>query len=150
VRYLIAGGLAVVAHGYNRMTVDVDLILDLDEANLKKAVAVFESLGFRPRAPVPLAQFADAAARQSWIRDKGLTVFSLFSDRHARTTVDLFVEAPLNFSNAYRDVANLPLAENLNAPFVSLNDLLYLKRQANRPRDLEDIRNLEKLHNAHE
>jgi len=30
VRYLIAGGLAVVAHGYVRFTADVDLILDLE------------------------------------------------------------------------------------------------------------------------
>jgi hypothetical protein len=29
VRYLIAGGLAVVAHGYPRFTSDVDLILDM-------------------------------------------------------------------------------------------------------------------------
>jgi predicted nucleotidyltransferase len=150
VRYLIAGGLAVVAHGYQRLTADVDLILDLEEANLRKAVAVFDSLGFKPRAPVPLEQFANAAARQSWVRDKRAKVFSLLSDLHPRTEVDLFVEAPFDFVNAYQNAANLTLAGTLTAPFVSLDDLLYLKRQANRPRDLEDIRNLERLRNARE
>jgi predicted nucleotidyltransferase len=39
VRYLIAGGLAVIAHGYTRSTQDMDLILDLGEDNLSRAVA---------------------------------------------------------------------------------------------------------------
>lgn len=30
VRYLIAGGVAVVAHGYVRFTADLDVILDLE------------------------------------------------------------------------------------------------------------------------
>ena len=33
VRYLIAGGLAVNAHGYIRLTQDVDLVIALDPAN---------------------------------------------------------------------------------------------------------------------
>jgi len=34
VRYLIVGGLAVVAHGYVRFTADVDLVLDPERAAL--------------------------------------------------------------------------------------------------------------------
>ena len=30
IRYLVAGGLAVVAHGCLRLTADIDLILDMD------------------------------------------------------------------------------------------------------------------------
>ena len=33
VNYLIAGGLAVVAHGYVRVTMDVDLVIDFDGWN---------------------------------------------------------------------------------------------------------------------
>ena len=39
VRYLVVGGLAVVAHGYVRFTADIDLILDLDAANVSQAIA---------------------------------------------------------------------------------------------------------------
>ena len=45
VRYLIAGGLAVVAHGYLRFTADVDLILDLDEDNTRRALAALAGSG---------------------------------------------------------------------------------------------------------
>jgi hypothetical protein len=145
VRYLIAGGLAVVAHGYQRMTADVDLILDLDEANLTRAIGVFKSLSYTPRAPVSIEQFADPVARQNWVRDKGMTVFSMFSDRHPQTEVDLFVQAPLDFEKAYQNAARQQLENGLEAVFVGFDDLLYLKRRAGRPRDLDDIRTLEEL-----
>jgi hypothetical protein len=44
VKYLIAGGLAVVAHGYLRFTADIDLLLSMDEANLKEALEAFSAL----------------------------------------------------------------------------------------------------------
>ena len=40
VRYLIAGGLAVNAHGYIRLTQDVDLVIALDPANIGRAFEV--------------------------------------------------------------------------------------------------------------
>lgn len=35
VRYLVAGGLAVNAHGYLRFTKDVDLVIQLEAENLQ-------------------------------------------------------------------------------------------------------------------
>ncbi len=57
VRYLIVGGLAVVAHGYLRFTADIDLILDMERKNLERAMVVFDSLGYCPRAPVQIEEF---------------------------------------------------------------------------------------------
>ena len=65
VRYLVAGGLAVVAHGYVRFTADVDLILDFEPANVTRAMKALGSLGYRPRVPVTLNEFADAASGRS-------------------------------------------------------------------------------------
>ena len=39
----------------------------------------------------------------------------------------------------------MEVAPLLTAPFVSLEDLLFLKKQAGRPKDLEDIRRLTAL-----
>jgi hypothetical protein len=142
VRYLIAGGVAVVAHGYVRFTADLDLILDLDTENLRRALAAFVGLGYSPRAPVPIEQFADPRRRAEWVQDKGLMVFSLFSAQHPRTEVDLFVEAPLEFDRAYAATTRWDVVPNVSATFVSLEDLLSLKRRAGRPRDLEDIERL--------
>ena len=136
VRYLIAGGLAVVAHGHVRFTADVDLVLAPDEDNLRQAVAVLESHGYVPRAPVPLSAFADRAERTRWQREKGMVVFSTHSARHPATEVDLFLEPPIDFESAWRSSVRLELTPGVTARFVSLADLRAMKRasaQLDRP-----------------
>jgi hypothetical protein len=146
VRYLVAGGLAVVAHGYVRFTADIDLIVDLDPENVRRATAALAKLGYRPRAPVRLEEFADPVKRAEWIRDKGLTVFSLFSADHSATELDLFVEVPLDFEQAYRAAARMEVAPGVVATFLGLAELMRLKRQAGRTQDLLDIEKLQLLH----
>ena len=145
VRYLIAGGLAVVAHGYLRFTADVDLILDFTAENVRKTLKALQGLGYCPRVPVSAEQFLDADVRARWIREKGMKVFSLISSQHPKTDVDLFAESPLDFERAVANAMMFDVAPGVRATFVSLEDLLFLKKQAGRPLDLEDIRQLEQL-----
>jgi len=138
VRYLVVGGVAVVLHGHLRVTADLDLVIDLERNNALAAVRAFSSLGYRPRAPVPLELFADAQQRQSWIDDKGMTVFSLWSPTSPGTEIDLFVKEPFVFDDEYSravtvDIAGVPVV------VVALERLLVLKRAAGRPRDVEDV-----------
>jgi len=145
VRYLIVGGLAVVAHGYVRFTADIDIVLDPEEAAMRRAVAALGTLGYRPRAPVPFEEFADAARRALWASEKGLTVFSAYSPEHAATEVDLFVETPFDFDRAYAGARSLEVAPGLVATFVGVADLIEMKRRAGRPQDLQDVENLRSL-----
>src|SRR3954451_19352634 len=101
VRYLIVGGLAVVAHGYVRFTADIDLVLSPESDNLGRAVVAIKTLGYRPRAPVAFDEFIDASKRQEWATEKNMTVFSLFSESHPETEIDLFLESPIDFEIAY-------------------------------------------------
>lgn len=145
VRYLVVGGLAVVAHGYVRFTADVDLVLDPEPESLRRAIAALDGLGYRPRAPVEFSEFADPVARARWAREKGLTVFSAFSRKHGATEVDLFIEPPFDFSDAYAKASTLELAPGVTATFVGLADLIEMKRKAGRPQDLQDIEALRGL-----
>lgn len=145
VRYLVAGGLAVVAHGYVRFTADVDLIVDLEPANVTRAVTALERLGYRPRAPVAFVEFADPQKRALWVRDKNLTVFSLYSPQHALTEIDLFVEPPLEFETAYPRAIRKEVAPGVVATFIGLQDLRRLKQRAGRPQDLLDLEKLKSL-----
>jgi len=146
VQYLIAGGLAVVAYGYVRFTADLDLLLAMDERNLTNTVSALKTLNYRPRAPVQFEQFIDPAQRKQWIDDKGLTVFSLFSPDHPATEIDLFADQPLIFADAYSRAARMDVAPGVTATFCSLDDLIELKSKAGRPRDVDDIAQLRKLH----
>jgi len=59
VRYLIVGGLAVVAHGYVRYTADVHIVLDLERDNALRAMKALDAIAYRPLAPVDATDFAD-------------------------------------------------------------------------------------------
>lgn len=144
VRYLVVGGVAVVLHGHLRTTADLALVVALDEGNAVRAIGALESLGFRPRAPVPAVMFADARARAGWIEEKGLTVFSLASDRVAGLEVDLFVKEPFDFEEAYSRSVTVRL-DATTARIAALADLVAMKRAAGRPIDHADADALEAI-----
>lgn len=150
VRYLVAGGLAVVAHGYLRFTADIDLILDMDSKNLQAAIGVFKSFGYRPRAPVQIDEFADPEKRQHWVRKKGLTVFSLWSPEHSATEIDLFVEEPIAFEEAYRRRVQLAMRDEVEASIIGFDDLITMKERAGRAQDLQDIQKLNEIRKVQE
>ena len=128
----------------------MDLIIDLDENNARRALSALSGLGYRPRAPVAMDGFADKNARSQWVREKGLTVFSLHSTKHAATEVDLFVELPLDFDRAYRAALTLDVGAGVPATFLSYDDLLALKKKAGRPQDLADVDRLQANREANE
>ena len=101
VRYLLAGGMAVVAHGYGRMTYDIDLVIRLTPTNVRKAFAALNELGFKPRVPVTPAEFADPKLRSRWAREKNMVVLNFFQSAGDPLTVDLFVAEPFPFAAAY-------------------------------------------------
>ena len=65
VRYLVVGGLAVVAHGYLRFTNDVDLVIQLEPDNIRRTFEALSRLGYRPGVPITAEQFADAGNRHT-------------------------------------------------------------------------------------
>lgn len=149
VRYLVVGGLAVNVHGYVRNTQDVDIILDFEPQNLDAGLRVLREMGYRPKVPVAIEDFADAAKRQSWIDEKNMKVFGLRSDEHPETDVDVFVRDPLGFQNAYGRAHYQTLAGEggsaelaITIAFCSYADLVKLKLDAARPRDMDDIERL--------
>lgn len=137
VKYLVVGGVAVVLHGHLRTTADLDLVVQLEPDNARRAMAALSAIGYRPRAPVQAAEFAEPAKRREWIEEKGLTVFSLWTPNDP-LEVDLFVSEPFDFPTVHARATVVPL-ETTAVTVIGLDDLLSLKRSAGRPRDLEDI-----------
>lgn len=142
VRYLVAGGLAVNAHGYLRFTKDVDFVVQLAPDNIKQAFAALGTLGYKPLAPVTAEQFADQSTREGWIRDKGMQVLQLWSDRHRETSIDLFVREPFPFDEEYAKALIKPLYESIEVRFVSIPTLIKMKEAAGREQDRIDIEHL--------
>ena len=101
VRFVVVGGLAVVLHGIDRLTADIDLVVDLAPAAASEAMAALLATGFRPMAPVDAMEFADPAQRAVWKRDRGMVVFSLWDPANRRPTVDVFAEPPIAFETLW-------------------------------------------------
>ncbi|OGA54186.1 MAG: hypothetical protein A3G24_02960 [Betaproteobacteria bacterium RIFCSPLOWO2_12_FULL_62_13] len=142
VRYLVAGGLAVNAHGYLRFTHDVDIVIQLQPGNIIPAFHALASLGYRPMVPVTAEQFADETLRQQWIRDKGMQVLNFQSDQHRETPIDVFVTEPFEFDRVYAAAPNQELAPGAFIRVVPIPTLIAMKQVANRPRDVDDIQHL--------
>jgi hypothetical protein len=144
VRYLVVGGVAVVLHGFLRTTRDLDLVIQLEADNVRRALQALKGLGFQPVVPVPMEAFADPEIRESWIRDKNLIVFSLWHPDRPGFQIDVFASEPFDFQQIYERALRVPL-ERTDATVISARDLIALKRQAGRSQDLADIEALEDL-----
>jgi hypothetical protein len=144
VRYVVVGGVAVVLHGYLRLTADLDLVVALERDNVLAAVEALAALGYRPRPPRRGPQFDDPEIRSSWARDKDMKVFSLRSPSYPGVDVDLFVEEPVPFDDL-RERARVADLYGVAVPIAGIPDLIAMKRTAGRPEDLLDIAALERI-----
>jgi hypothetical protein len=149
-RYLVVGGVAVIAHGYVHLTQALDLVLDLSTDSLRRALTALQSLGYRPMIPVPLLDFANPELRHDWIENRNIKVFNLVSDRYTDVVIDIFPKEPFVFETEYAAAEWKDVAPNVKARVVSVPALIALKSEANRPRDLDDIDKLRKLYPSHE
>jgi hypothetical protein len=144
VRYVVVGGVAVVLHGFARLTGDVDLALDLAPREARKAVDALVGFGLRPRLPVDPLGFADPAVREAWVREKGMRVFTFLDPANPMLLVDCFADDELPFEGLWRR-ATLVSLRSTTVRVASIPDLIELKRRAGRPQDRLDIAALEDI-----
>lgn len=144
IKYAVAGGVAVVLHGFTRFTADLDLIVELSEKNLDKFFDIMRNLGYRPRVPVKKEEFIDRKKRQEWIDKKGMIVFSFFHLKDHLKIVDMFVTEPIKFSEIEKDIERIEV-NKVKVCAISNRHLRRLKALASRPQDLIDISNLEEI-----
>jgi len=145
VRYIIVGGMAVVAHGYGRMTFDVDFVIKLERQNILQAFAALAKAGYRPRVPVTAEQFADASLREEWIKEKGMMVLNLWSEIYRDTAVDIFVTEPFDFDRAESTSLCEFLEDGTPVRFADIPTLIQMKKNTGREKDADDISHLEML-----
>jgi predicted nucleotidyltransferase len=145
VKYLVVGGLAVNAYGYERFTRNVDLVIGLERENIIRGLRALMGIGYQLKIPVTPEQFADPKLREEWRREKNMVVLQLWSDVHRRTPIDVFVYEPFDFEREFARAKREMVVSQILAPIVSYDTLLDLKRSAGRSQDLTDIEKLRKL-----
>lgn len=144
VRYVIVGGIAAVMHGVARLTMDIDVVVALDAENARRAVEAIIKAGFVPMVPITAEQFADDNLRQSWIEDKNMVVLNFKHRSDPLQSVDVFVRYPLEFEGMYRNSVTID-GYGIPARICSIDDLIAMKLEAGRVKDLADVRQLEMI-----
>jgi len=144
VDYVLVGGLAVQLHGYLRSTFDVDLVLAMNDDNLSRFIEVTRRFNLVPAIPVPLESLRDAAQIERWHREKGMLAFSLRETRVGGMVVDILVRPEIDFDRLRANAVHGELFGR-QVPVAGIDDLLAMKRAANRGKDRLDIEALEKI-----
>lgn len=138
VDYVIVGGIAAVLHGVDRLTADLDVVLDLQRDAALKALKSLEKIGYRPRPPVRMEEFAEAERRKQWMETRNMQVFSLWDPRGELPVLDLFVSYPLDFARLLDDSVEVDIG-GLRARIASVDHLIEMKSGTNRDKDRQDI-----------
>lgn len=144
VDYVLVGGLAVSLHGYQRVTMDVDVVLALNDANLSRFIDCARAANLKPVLPVPLESLRDAALIDRWHREKGMLAFALRGADLMATVIDVLVRPVVPFETLKRNAVATRVGP-LSIPVASLDDLVTLKSGTGRSKDALDIEELLKI-----
>ncbi len=133
VNYLTIGGLAVNIYGYGRNTGDIDIYIEDTTANRESLRKAIKQMGLGDFESINTMQFVP-----------GWTDFTLnFNFRLDVMTSVLGLE---NKSfNELLEKANIIEIENIPVYFIDYENLITSKKAANRPKDILDIEELEKI-----
>ena len=144
VQYVLVGGLAVQLHGFMRSTFDIDLVLAMDDENINRFITVAKAYGLVPVMPVSIDSLRNTVQLEQWYQEKGMLAFALREPHIGGSVVDILVRPDVPFDTL---VTNAIVGElfALQVRIASIEDLLIMKRIANRPKDQLDIVALEKI-----
>jgi hypothetical protein len=141
VRFVLVGGLALVLHGLDRLTADVDLVIDLSVDSARAAVEALTAAGYRPLAPVDPTALADPERRREWQTVRNMQVFSFWDSSNTRPTVDIMLSPEVSFGELWAEASVMAIGGH-EIRVASIEHLIRMKVAAGRPQDLADIERL--------
>jgi hypothetical protein len=141
IRFVLVGGLALVLHGLDRLTADVDLVIDLSAESAQAAVQALTAAGYRALAPVDPVALADPEQRREWQAVRNMQVFSFWDSSNTRPTVDIILSPAVPFDDLWTSASVVNLGGHA-VRVASIEHLIRMKAAAGRPQDLADIERL--------
>ena len=144
VRYLLAGGVAMNLHGVPRMTMDVDLVLALDDANVESFIGCARQLGLKPQAPVSIDSLKNPDDRRRWIEEKNLIAFALGGGNPSHPTVDVLLRHDLDLDAALHRALRQTV-DGVPITIASIEDMIALKENTGRRQDQDDVEHLRRI-----
>ncbi len=144
VQYVVVGGIAINLHGVERATMDVDLVLAMDEGNLQRFLRAATELELKPSLPVKIESLCNAAQLDEWVREKHMIAFNLRPSSTTAPTVDIIVQPKVSFERMYQNRIEKNIG-GVQFKVASIDDLIALKTGTGRNKDASDIAALNKV-----
>ena len=128
VSYAICGGFAVAKHGFVRMTLDLDLLINPSPENAAAVMAALTDFGFGS-AGIELQHLTDPS-----------TAITLGMQPNQ---IDLLTKMSSTTTSEILQRAENSEIDGIPVPVVSKADLIFAKKEANRPKDRIDLEELQ-------
>ncbi|MBI2449911.1 MAG: hypothetical protein HYV47_00040 [Candidatus Nealsonbacteria bacterium] len=141
--YVVCGGAAVVMFGFTRMTIDLDLIVSLEKDNLSNLYDTLLRLGYKTRVPVRKDEFIQKEILAKLAKEKNMKVLSFYDPKDVFKTIDIGVNLP-NIDRILKRKKFIK-AGNFKIPIIYIDDLIKMKEDLARPKDIIDVENLKKI-----
>ena len=134
VGYVIIGGYAVIFHGYERLTTDIDLLIEPTQENKTRIIAALKDFGIDKLflKEIESSHFSDA---------------HVFSFGEPPRKIDLLTKINhVNYDTAIPKI-NYFTIDNEQIPVIGYHDLILSKMTNDRGKDKGDVEELQRIHN---
>lgn len=144
VDFIVIGGYAVAAHGFARATKDIDICPDPTEANMMRLATALTDL---EATPIGLEEFADEFDLKPDLEGLRMGGNWTLMTKHGRLDVmqTFGFDTGTGEEGGYENLAAHAVGRNFlghQTRFCSYDDLLRMKRAADRAQDRVDIESL--------
>jgi|SRR6266498_1161552 predicted nucleotidyltransferase len=132
-RYIIVGGFAINLHGYQRVTDDMDILIEDNLENRKSLREAFKIADIGDFEPLERLEFIP-----------GWTYFHLNNGFRLDVMTNVKGLEMLSFQDLYKNAVEVQI-KDIKVRFLNINHLIASKKAANRPEDQIDVIYLEKI-----
>lgn len=139
VKYILVGGMAFNLLGGARNTLDMDVIVEMTDVNLRKIVKVLKNAGYHVKQPIDPMGIADKKIREGWVKNKNMKAFNFYKGERSYEEVDIVIDSPVSYGNAIKNALKVKI-KGLEITIVSPEDFIKMKTSAGRDKDLEDAK----------
>lgn len=143
VKFIIFGGVAIVLHGVERMTLDLDLSISMDKENIEKFLQVMDEFHLTPRAPIPKESLLNPKIIDYIINEKNGIAFTFLDKNNPYKQVDLLIHPALQYEKWINKIDSVELFGH-KVCILSKQAIIELKEQLEKPRD-KDIMDIKEL-----
>lgn len=136
VKYAVVGGFALALHGIVRATMDVDFVLTLTQSDFERAEKALAKIGMQSRLPIRAEDVIKM--REEYINNRNLIAWSFVDYKNPSRQVDILITKDL------KDLRTEKVSVGgRKITVATLAEILKMKKEAGRPQDLIDIKNIQ-------